>query len=295
MERKNVFIGIIIVSVVIAGGLAVLQSGQPVSRTLEMEGTLEMEEALERPAMEAPPAAKGGSEWLPDSQSSVSEEYVLPSEQKLIKTSYISLEVKRYEEAADEIRAVATKYGGYVSDSSVQDVGERKIGYITVRVPEQSFEDAVTEIEAVGELQEERVSTEDVTEEYIDLKARLENFKAQEERYLEILDMATTVEDILRVETQLERIRGNIESLQGRLNYMENQINLSTVQVRLLEPETVTHESGIGRAFNEAIDAFLSAIRGIIIFLGYFIPIAIFLTLLALLIRLIYRKWSKER
>ncbi len=288
MERKYLLIGVIIASVIIAGGLVVLQS----ERT-----AYEKEMAL---PVEMPPGEE--ALYMRGSQDAEAEEAYggqapapVPSEQQVIKTSYISLEVESFQEAADEIGAIARKYGGYVSDSSVQDIEGRKIGYVTIRVPQKDFENAAKEIEAVGTLQEERVSLEDVTEQYIDLKARLENLKAQEERYLDILDMATTVEDVLKVETQLERIRGNIESLQGTLNYLENRISLSTVQVRLSEPEKITHESGIGRAFDEAIDAFLSALRGIIIFLGYFVPIAVFLTLVALAGRFIYRKWFKER
>ena len=147
----------------------------------------------------------------------------------------------------------------------------------------------------MGTLQEENVSLDDVTEQYIDLEARLENLKRQEKRYLEILEMATTVEDVLTVETQLERIRGDIESLQGSLNYLDNRIDLSTIQVQLSEPEKITHESGIGKAFSEAAEAFLAAIRGIIIFMGFFVPIAIFLTLVSLAGWYIYKKASKGR
>jgi hypothetical protein len=296
MERKNLLIGIIVVSVIIAAA-ATLQSRQysyqKAEPALLERPTFEQvkyEEALFDEAVEV--AEESGI--LPPGAARAPGAEPVPQEQRLIKTSYISLEVETFPEAADEIGAIARKYGGYVSDSSVQDYEGRKIGYVTVRVPQQDFEDAVKEIEAVGTLEEERISIEDVTEQYIDLKARLENAKNQEEAYLEILNMATTVEDVLKVEIQLERIRSDIESLQGRLNYMENRTNFSTVQVRLSEPEKITHESGIGRAFSQAIDAFLSAVRGIIIFLGFFIPIAFFLTCVALLGRFVYRKWFKE-
>jgi len=264
MERKNLLIGIIVVSVIIAAAAA-LQSSQysyeKAEPALLERPTFEQVKYEEAPFDEAVEVAEE-SGILPPGAARAPGAAPVPQEQRLIKTSYISLEVET--------------------------------GYVTVRVPQQDFEDAVKEIEAVGTLEEERISIEDVTEQYIDLKARLENAKNQEEAYLEILNMATTVEDVLKVEIQLERIRGDIESLQGRLNYMENRTNFSTVQVRLSEPEKITHESGIGRAFSQAIDAFLSAVRGIIIFLGFFIPIAFFLTCVALLGRFVYRKWFKE-
>ena len=286
MNKKHVFIGVIIVSAIIAGGFAVAQSqkstyagmGEPY---ISEEGYVEVVpgEALMREAVDQEMSAPAREAPAP--------------EQKVIKTSYMSLEVKNFREAADAVGSIARTYGGYVSDSSVRDVAERKIGYVTVRVPSEKFEDIIKEIETLGDLKEENISLEDVTEHYIDVKARLENLERQEERYLEILDMAVTVEDVLKVETQLERIRGTIESLQGTLDYLDNRIDYSTIQVQLSEPEKITHESGISRAFNDAIDGFLAAVRGIIIFLGYFVPIALFMTVLGFAGWFIYKKVSK--
>ncbi len=286
MERKKILIGVVIVSVIIAAGLTVMQSRVP--SYVQMEKTTDVSGI-------AYPEAEYAQEALMEQSPSVPAEKRAPSEQQVIKTSYISLEVEEFRKAADAIGEIARKYGGYVSDSSVQNIGERKTGYVTVRVPGENFEEATKEIEQVGTLKEENISLEDVTEQYIDLNARLDNLKRQEERYLEILKMATTVEDVLKVETQLERVRGEIESLQGILNYLNNRISLSTIQVQLSEPVEVVHEPGIRDAFNRAIDGFLAAIRGIIIFLGYFVPIAIFLTIVALAGWFIYRKVSRGR
>jgi hypothetical protein len=277
---------------VIAAGLVVIQS-QASYTGMEASPPYEV-----LPVYEAPPAAsreKGMDAEYEEMVEAPSARGAPAPEQKVIKTSYMSLEVSDFRAAADTVDSIARTHGGYTSDSSVRDYAGRKVGYVTVRVPTEKFEDAVKEIETVGDLKEENISLEDVTEHYIDLKARLDNLKRQEERYLDILDMATTVEDVLKIETQLERIRGDIESLQGSLNYLDNRIDLSTIQVQLSEPEKVVHESGLRRAFNEAVDGFLAAIRGIIIFLGYFVPIAVFLTLLSLAGLYVYRKVSKER
>lgn len=273
-------IGVIVTSVVIAGGLAVLQSAsRPSVRYTEQ---IYDEELSGESYMKAPPEG----EPAPQERSLL--------EQKVIKTSYMSLEVEDFQTAADEIGLIANRYGGHVADFSAQKIKDRTIGTVTVRIPEDNFEEVIKEIEKVGDLKEENITLEDVTEQYIDLKARLENSERQEQRYLEILEMAVTVEDVLKVENQLGRIRGDIESMQGRLTYLDNRISLSTVQVQLSEPEVIVHESGIGKAFNDAIDAFLSAVRYIIIFMGYFIPVAVFLTVVALLGRIIYRKLSKD-
>jgi hypothetical protein len=286
MNKKHVFIGVIIVSAIIAGGFAVVQSQK--STYAGMEEPYLAEESY----VEVVPGEALMKEAVDQEMPAPVREAAAP-EQRVIKTSYMSLEVKNFREAADAVGSIARTYGGYVSDSSVRDVAERKIGYVTVRVPSEKFEDIIKEIETIGDLKEENISLEDVTERYIDLKARLENLERQEERYLEILDMAVTVEDVLKVETQLERTRGTIESLQGTLNYLDNRIDYSTIQVQLSEPEKITHESGISRAFNDAIDGFLAAVRGIIIFLGYFVPIALFMTFLGFAGWFIYKKVSK--
>lgn len=276
--EKRIVVGIIVVSIVIAGGLALLQRArpgvlyEPYGEDLSREAYMVAPEGMPAPA--------------PQERSLV--------EQKVIKTSYISLGVEDFRTAADEIKAIVNGYGGHVADFSARNIRDRITGTITVRIPADNFEDVIKEIEKVGDLKEEKITLEDVTEQYIDLTARLTNLKRQEQRYLEILEMAVTVEEVLTVEHQLERIRGDIESMEGRVLYLDNRISLSTIHIQLSEPEPIKHESGIQKVLTDAVDAFLSTVRGIIIFMGYFIPVAVFLTVAAMLGRFIYLKLFKE-
>jgi hypothetical protein len=293
MESKKLIIGIILISVAIASIFTIFSVGS--NSQVYYDDREELAESGSFPSLSYRSAEEAAMEAPAPGANTKYTTVDYIEEQKVIKTSYMSLEIEDYKEATVEIETIAQTHGGYVSDSSVRDIDGRKIGYITIRVPEKSFEDAIAGLESVGTLKEKNISLQDVTEEYIDLQARLDNLERQEERYLEILDMATTVEDILQVESQLERIRGQIESLQGRLNYLNNRISLSTIQVQLEEPKEVVHESKVGEAFDRAIDAFLQAVRGIIIFLGYFLPIAIFLGIIVPLGLFLYRKISKVR
>lgn len=296
MRKGIVLIGVIAAGCVLAVFMAVVQMGQ--SQYVQ-EDTL-----MREPEVGEIVSIYGSSRSILSlpSFSKQSEPSGLPpggesgsSEPKLVKTANLYLEVDSYPEALNAVEETAAKYNGYVSDSAVQQYDDREVGHVTVRVPEDNFEEAVKDIENVGDLKEENLTLEDVTEQYIDLNARLDNLTHQEQRYLEILGMATTVEDVLKVETQLERIRGEIESLQGTLNYLENEIQYSVISVQLAEPREVVHESGIGSAFDQAIDGFLGAIRGIIIFLGYFIPVALFLTVLAFAGMTVHRKIFKKQ
>jgi predicted nucleic acid-binding Zn-ribbon protein len=121
------------------------------------------------------------------------------------------------------------------------------------------------------------VSAQDVTEEYIDVSARLDNLERQEARLQEILNMTETVEDVLAVEKELERVRGEIESLTGRLNYLDDRIDFSTINIRVTEPRPITHSWGIRDALSESVNGFISMVNALIILVGYLLPLVIVL------------------
>lgn len=215
-------------------------------------------------------------------------------EQKLIKTSYITLEVEAFYEASTSIKGIVSHYNGYVADTSEKDDDGRKYGYIIARVPQQYFEDVIEEIKTLGKVEEAKTAVEDVTEEYVDLQARLNNLKKQEERYLEILEAAVTVEDILAVEVHLERIRGEIESYEGKLRYLDDVIDYATIQINLREPREDKFEIGLIDALKSAAHGFFTALRAVIIFFGYFIPVVIIFGIVVYIGRAGYRRFFEE-
>lgn len=212
----------------------------------------------------------------------------LITERKTIVTTNLRLEVKDVKVAVDRITDVAHKFDGYVSYSSINAENKFKTGSITIRVPKEKHDAAVEEITELGEVKSEGTSGRDVTEEYIDLEARLNNLKKQEERLLVILDKAESVEDLLKVEKELARVRGEIESLTGRKKYLDNRIEFSTISVQLREPEPVTYTWGIRGTLRKAIQAFFSVITALVILVGYLLPIAILIGFVLLARRL----WS---
>lgn len=194
----------------------------------------------------------------------------------VIYKAYISLETSDIQGALNKIGALAERLGGYVAGSSRSTRGARATAEITIRVPKEKFHTAVSEIETYGKVLDEHTSSEDVTEEYIDLKARLENLKRQEERLREILDMAKTVKEVLEVERELERVRGQIESLQGRINYLERSVAMSIITVSLIEPPPPFTPPGMdwGETFETALRGFFAVVRGLIILALSLLPIA---------------------
>lgn len=206
------------------------------------------------------------------------------AERKTITTVEMSIEVDDASTTIDTITDATIASGGYVSSSSVYDVNygpdTRKAGSITVRVPESDYPAFLGTVEELGEVQSRSVSGQDVTEEYIDASARLENLRNQEARLNEILNMSTTVEEVLSVENELERVRGEIDSLTGRLEYLDNRVEFTTINIRVTEPRPITQSWGLRDAVSESVQGFISMVNALIVLAGYLLPIVILLTLL---------------
>jgi len=155
----------------------------------------------------------------------------------IIFTANLGLKVDDVDSAMNEIRNITENLGGFVSGVSTSKRDGGKIGVITIRVPQAEFYNAILAIEKLGEVESKDVKGEDVTEQYIDLKARLSNLQRQEQRLLEILDLAKTVEEVLRVESELNNVRSEIERLTGQIQYLETRVDLATITVSLSEAE----------------------------------------------------------
>jgi len=153
----------------------------------------------------------------------------------MIYTARLSLKVANVDSAIDSIYSIAQDLGGDVAGISTSREGGRKTGVITVRVPQEDFYTAVRAIENLGQAESKEVRGEDVTEKYVDLSARLSNLEKQEQRLKDILAIATTVEDVLKVESELNKVRLQIEQITGQIQYIENRVELATITVLLGE------------------------------------------------------------
>jgi hypothetical protein len=202
-------------------------------------------------------------------------------DRKTITTVDMTIQVSDAAESVDEISKMAVASGGYVSSSSIYDSYydsyEGKNGYITVRIPESEHSSFLEDVGELGEVTDKSVSAQDVTEEYIDVNARLDNLERQESRLQEILNMTETVEDVLAVEKELERVRGDIESLTGRLNYLDDRVEFSTINIYVTEPRPITRSWGIRDAVSESVNGFISMVNALIILVGYLLPLVIVL------------------
>jgi len=212
-------------------------------------------------------------------------------ERMVIMAANLDIEVDDFDSSFNALIEMTETHNGFVQDSSSYTRSDgSKGGYATIRVPEDEFLDLILAFEELGRVSSKSISGEDVTEEYIDLNARLNNSRLEEKRLFEILDMAADVEDILAVERELSRVRGEIERFEGRINYLEDRVSLSTITVSFSEPRPITHSWGIRDAISDAVGAFIATVNGMILLTGFILPFVIIGLVIAVIVKLIRKR-----
>jgi len=187
-----------------------------------------------------------------------------PEERMIVRTGDMSLIVKDVVKTRDEIAQLAVRLGGWVVSSNIYGEEEEIIGYISIRVPADKFDQTITELRGLAvRVISESTSSEDITEEYVDLQSRLRNAEATETEYLALLEKAVKVEDALKVYEALTQIRYEIEQIKGRMQYLERTTAMGLISVSL-EP-VATVKPLVSPAWS-AREAAKSAIRGLTTF-----------------------------
>jgi len=213
---------------------------------------------------------------------------------KIIRTSYLTIEVRNVSASLDPLRSIAAAHGGYVGSLSVNTrYGDRLYATMTMRVPAREFESTIAGIKALGSLRSESLSADDVTEEYVDLQARRTALASQLAQYNRIMERAVNVSEILEVQVQIERVQVEIDRIDGRLKYLDNRVDYATITVSLQEPEPVGGREGFSMVsvINEGIAGFLAVTAGLIIIFVSVIPLII----LGAVAYVLYRWWRGRK
>ncbi len=200
----------------------------------------------------------------------VSAEQVQDDQRDVISTASLSIEVDVVAEAVVSVRMIAEGNGGFVETLSTSGVGFRQDANVTIRVPRDRFDAAVEQISRLGDVPGQHLSSEDVTEEAIDLKARLNASIREEQSLLALLARADSVADVLGIERELTRVRSQIERLQGQINVLQSRIDMSTIYITLFSrvsvgfppSATLDVESLDVIAATEAVKAMVARLEG---------------------------------
>lgn len=194
---------------------------------------------------------------------------------KIIYNAQVTLVVESLTNVAEQIRQLVESSGGYISETDTSmETRERRVGMWKVRVPVTRFDAFMVSVAKLGELQRSHLDSQDVSEEFYDLEARISN-KQQEEKRLQkhLADSTGKLEDILAVERELSRVRGEVEQMQGRLRFLTSQTDMSTVTITVSEfkdytpPVSPTLSTELERTFRRSLEQLAQFGRGLLLFI----------------------------
>lgn len=189
------------------------------------------------------------------------------AERLTVRNAQLAMRVNDVQDAVDTLRRLAGEAsatvqsltlsddGGVVTlgTESSDDRGTPRSAYVILRVPVELLDRLTDELAGIGTIVSQSESADDVTEQHVDLAARLKNMRSEEERLRSFFAAAKNVTEMLAVETELARVRGEIESLQAQVDYLERQAAQATLTVELHEPGAVVRPDGVDWGFGDAI------------------------------------------
>ena len=193
---------------------------------------------------------------------------------KIIYNAQVTLVVESVPQVAEEVSRLVKESGGYVAETNVSSYSHvRREATWKVRVPVERFDTFLAAVGKLGELQQNHVDSQDVTQEYYDLEARIKNKQQEEKRLQKHLDESTgKLHEILEVEREINRVRGEVEQMQGRIRYLTNVSALSTVTITAMElkdytpPVSPTFSTQIGRTFARSLANLTAFGKGLVLF-----------------------------
>jgi hypothetical protein len=173
---------------------------------------------------------------------------------KIIKNGFLEIKSNDISLSRQMIDSLTKKYNCYLADEGFHESSNRWTYNFTIRIEADSFDRFLNELLTGPDLVKNKsINTQDVTDQYYDLTARLEANLAVEKRYRELLNRAQNIKDILEIEKSMAQIRGEIESQQGRLSRLNNQISFSTLNISLYQEKTFKEASVARDPFSKRI------------------------------------------
>jgi Domain of unknown function (DUF4349) len=224
---------------------------------------------------------------------------------KIQQTGSLTIEVPHGALSAtlSKLTALATASGGFVARSQTQSDDGAPTGSLTMQIPEASFSSVLTQTRSLGKASAVTTKATDVTGQYVDLQARITALETSRQQYLTIMSSASTIGDVLAVQTQLDSLQSQIEQLQGQLSVLDSETTYSTLTATVDEavPAHQHHhhvapvaESGLSKAWHGSVHGFAAGFNGLIRIAG---PVLFALLCLGLLLlggKLFWRRLQRH-
>ena len=245
-----------------------------------------------------------------NTENSSTKNIIIENTRKIIKKADITLETDNFDEVISKVEEYIKKFNGYIESSNIYQDGINSnncknniTAEFVIRVPNDNFEPILSDYGKLGVVTNKRLYGEDVSSDYFDKEARLDVLESQEKRYLEILEKANNINDIIEVEKALTEVRYEIEYLTGYLKKMDDLINLSTVNLYIYEvnkisdiinePKTLNDE--IINTFNTSIKNLKEFMVNIVLFFVAAIPFLIIAAIITIILILIIKIIKKNK
>jgi len=205
-----------------------------------------------------------------------------PAERKIIYTGTLDIVVSNMDDALPVVEKLVAAQKGYIAKSEVkEDPGRRRTATFSLRIPVDQFQSTREGLLALGTVERNAVDSQDVTEEFVDVQARIKNLKEQEDKLNELLKekrKEEKLEDIIKVSDRIAQVRQDVERVQGRLNFLSNMTSLATINLTLREikdykpPMAPTFGNRINSTFTESWEGLVDFGEDLVLLLVALVP-----------------------
>lgn len=228
-------------------------------------------------------------------------------EQKLIKRYRVTLETTEYDRTSSEISALVESYGGYFSSSSERGGGtssgrrSSRYGEFTVRIPAEKLDEFISELGGKGNVISSNLTTDDITESYYSYQSRLDALALQEQRILDMMKKADSLDYLIKLEDKLSQIRSEINELNYKLKYYDKSVDYSYATISLCEVIEYTEESDVtfisrlGNAVKKTFVVFGKVVGELLIAIVWLFPFALVCGIIAFIVVISVKRRKKKR
>jgi len=225
------------------------------------------------------------------------EEY--DSSRKLVYSSYISLESKKFEQDVSAVKKLVTESGGYfesTSTSGSKEDGNRSASF-AARVPADKYESFMGSVGDVGSLTYKSESVDDITSSYVDVQARLKSLNTKLERLQELEANAENITELLEIEDRINEVQYEIESYTAQKKVYDDQVDYSTINIDITavvtysEVKADTAWNRFVKAFGDSFSGFILFLQGVVIAIIYLLP---YIIIIAIVLFIIFRVRKKK-
>ena len=245
---------------------------------------------VKAPALQAAPTIDQGATTSTGAGPTTEQPASAPPEgqadlSKIIRDGQISVTIDdgTFKASAGSVSHIAAVNGGSILSSSTEG-GDS--GSFTLRIPAASFDKAMFQLAQLGTVDSSASQGQDVTAQYVDLKAHMKIYLSRRRVLFGLMQQATTIGQTLTLQNQLDDVQLKIDQLTGQINYINKQVAESTIKVDLHEAGAAVEESpdaidnpSLGRAWDRAVQGFLNVLAAVVIGLGYLIPLLVVIAL----------------